>query len=70
MGGDCLQFSEIVVYILKELRHAKLKHGKDKVLIYLPLDGMDEGEVLDDTFLGGSKSEEVLQVRVLKVGMI
>ena len=70
MGGDRLQFSEIAVYILKELWHAKLKHGEGKVLVYFPLDGTDEGEALDNTFLGGSKSKEVSQVLVLEVGMI
>ena len=70
MGGDHLQFSEIAVYILKELWHAKLKHSEGKVLVYFPLDGTDEGEALDNTFLGGSKSKEVSQVLVLEVGMI
>ena len=70
MGGDCLQFSKIAVYILKELRHTKLKHGKGKVLIYLPLNGIDEGEALDNTFLGGGESKEVFQALVLEVGAI
>ena len=65
-----MQFSKIAVYILKELRHAKLKHGKGKVLVHLPLDRMDEGEALDDTFLGGGESKEVPQVLVLEVGAI